>query len=186
MLTSACPHRKFVLARIDQAVLHPRPQEVDVFLAMDEHGAGVRGRSGATRPLAWTSGNVSPADTPGSGPGDQQLKQTLAVFCAGFDVAVPTLMRRRCRFSKSDVPGSIAGHVSIDMRFYRFDLCCYRRDPDSLPDLCVREVSFARFLRSCGIVALRSYKIYLVYLCLGVSLRPCLLAEREIPRSEHN
>lgn len=70
--------------RIDQAVLHPRPQEVDVFLAMDEHGAGVHGRSGTTRPLTWTSGTVSPVETPGSGPGDQQLKQTLTVFCAGF------------------------------------------------------------------------------------------------------
>lgn len=112
-----------------------------MFLAMDEHGAGVRGRSGVTRPLAWTSGNVSPADTPGSGPGDQQLKQTLAVFCAAFDCAVSTLMRRQGHLSTSDVPGSIAGHVPIDMRLYRFDLCCYRRDPGTVPDLCVGEVS---------------------------------------------
>lgn len=42
-----------------QANLHPRPEEVDVFLAMDEHGAGVRGRSG-NRPLAWTSTKVPP------------------------------------------------------------------------------------------------------------------------------
>ncbi|CAM9986619.1 unnamed protein product [Scytosiphon promiscuus] len=41
------------------ANLHPRPEEVDVFLAMDEHGAGVRGRSG-NRPLAWTSTKAPP------------------------------------------------------------------------------------------------------------------------------
>ncbi|CAM9148249.1 unnamed protein product, partial [Hapterophycus canaliculatus] len=41
------------------ATLHPRPEEVDVFLAMDEHGAGVRGRS-SNRPLAWTSTKVPP------------------------------------------------------------------------------------------------------------------------------
>lgn len=49
-----------------QAGLHPRPQEVDVFLAMDEHGAGVHGRV-AGRPLAWTSGSVSPVSTPVGG-----------------------------------------------------------------------------------------------------------------------
>eukprot|EP00752_Nemacystus_decipiens_P011287 g10030.t1 len=41
------------------ANLHPRPEEVDVFLAMDEHGAGVHGRSGS-RPLAWTSAKIPP------------------------------------------------------------------------------------------------------------------------------
>lgn len=45
------------------AGLHPRPQEVDVFLAMDEHGAGVRGGAG-NRPMAWTSEKVFPVDTP--------------------------------------------------------------------------------------------------------------------------
>ena len=45
-----------------QAGLHPRPQEVDVFLAMDEHGAGVSARAGS-RPIAWTTGNVSPVST---------------------------------------------------------------------------------------------------------------------------
>ncbi|CAM9498970.1 unnamed protein product [Pylaiella littoralis] len=45
------------------ANLHPRPEEVDVFLAMDEHGAGVRGRSGS-RQLAWTSGKVPPLNVP--------------------------------------------------------------------------------------------------------------------------
>ncbi|CAM9101847.1 unnamed protein product [Ascophyllum nodosum] len=44
------------------AGLHPRPQEVDVFLAMDEHGAGVSARAGS-RPIAWTTGNVSPVST---------------------------------------------------------------------------------------------------------------------------
>ncbi|CAM9323201.1 unnamed protein product [Ectocarpus sp. 6 AP-2014] len=45
------------------ANLHPRPEEVDVFLAMDEHGAGVRGRPGS-RPLAWTSTKTSPLNPP--------------------------------------------------------------------------------------------------------------------------
>lgn len=55
-----------------QAGLHPRPQEVDVFLAMDEHGAGVRGRT-ASRPPAWTSTSVSP-DPPRTGsPGKTQI-----------------------------------------------------------------------------------------------------------------
>eukprot|EP00903_Cladosiphon_okamuranus_P007032 g6837.t2 len=45
------------------ANLHPRPEEVDVFLAMDEHGAGVHGRSGS-RPLAWTSAKIPPLHAP--------------------------------------------------------------------------------------------------------------------------
>lgn len=56
---------------VDQAGLHPRPQEVDVFLAMDEHGAGVRGGAG-NRPMAWTSAKVFPVDTP-TGPGEISL-----------------------------------------------------------------------------------------------------------------
>lgn len=59
----------------DQAGLHPRPQEVDVFLAMDEHGAGVRGGAG-NRPMAWTSAKVFPVDTP-AGPGEMSLQDGL-------------------------------------------------------------------------------------------------------------
>lgn len=54
---------------VEQANLHPRPEEVDVFLAMDEHGAGVHGRSGS-RPLAWTSAKIPPLHAP-DGPGEK-------------------------------------------------------------------------------------------------------------------
>jgi len=56
-------------ARFEQANLHPRPEEVDVFLAMDEHGAGVHGRSGS-RPLAWTSAKIPPLESPNN-PGEK-------------------------------------------------------------------------------------------------------------------
>ena len=64
-----------------QAGLHPRPQEVDVFLAMDEHGAGVLGASG-NRPMAWTSAKVFPADTP-TGPGEMALEYGLGGILSG-------------------------------------------------------------------------------------------------------
>ena len=60
---------------VDQAGLHPRPQEVDMFLAMDEHGAGVRGGAG-NRPMAWASAKVFPVDTP-TGPGEVSLGEGL-------------------------------------------------------------------------------------------------------------
>lgn len=69
----------------EQAGLHPRPQEVDVFLAMDEHGAGVRGRSGS-RQLAWTSRNVSPAEPP-DGPGEVLDVHTARVPSVCLDLA---------------------------------------------------------------------------------------------------
>lgn len=66
----------FCSAWFEQANLHPRPEEVDVFLAMDEHGAGVRGRSGS-RPPAWTSAKISPLDAPTNAGEEQRNPRTL-------------------------------------------------------------------------------------------------------------